>query len=304
MTYSIVAYDSQHDQLGVAVQSHWFNVGSVVPWAEPGVGAIATQSFAEVSYGPLGLALMRAGKPPEQALAGLLAADPGAATRQVAMVDAQGRVATHTGARCVAAAGHRMGVGFSAQANLMAKDTVWGAMAAAFERTPGDLAERMVVALEAAEAEGGDIRGRQSAALLVVSARLLPAPWQGRVFDLRVEDHPQPLRELRRALAIARAYQHAEAGEQLLQEAGGDEAQSALAAAEYQQAIQTPELAGNPELVFWYGVALATAGRVEEALPHFQSAFSADPSWRELVPRLVPAGLLPDDPALIGRIVA
>ncbi|MBK8049523.1 MAG: DUF1028 domain-containing protein [Anaerolineales bacterium] len=188
-TYSIVAYDREAGQLGVAFQSHYFSVGGVVPWVEAGVGAVATQSFVDPSYGPLGLALMRAGKSANQALDGLLAADPLREQRQVAMVDLHGNVSVHTGARCIAAAGHKTGANFSVQANLMLSDTVWDAMADAYLTTAGDLAERMLAALEAAEGEGGDIRGRQSAALMVVKAQPTGQPWRDRVFDLRVEDH-------------------------------------------------------------------------------------------------------------------
>src|SRR3990172_3841206 len=168
-TYSIVAVDSATGQIGAAVQSHWFSVGSVVTWAEPGVGAVATQSFADPSYGPRGLYLMRTGTPAPVALTALLRADPDSQVRQVGMIDAAGRVAAHTGSRNIPAAGQRIGRRFSAQANLMRNDRVWGAMAQAFEQARGDLADRLLAALQAAERVGRDIRGRQSAALLVVS---------------------------------------------------------------------------------------------------------------------------------------
>jgi len=302
-TYSIVAFDPQHDQFGVAVQSHWFCVGALVPWAEPGVGAVATQSFVEVSYGPLGLRLMRAGKTAEQALQGLLTSDPQASVRQVAMLDAQGNVAAHTGQHCIAEAGHRLGEYYAVQANLMLKDTVWDAMGEAYECTAGDLAERMLAALDAAQAEGGDIRGVQSAALLVVSAQLEPVPWNGRVFDLRVDDHPQPLVELRRLLAVARAYKHAETASQLLEKRPLDETKIAAAQQEIQLAAQSPEMENNPELLFWQAVDLVAAGQVEAALPLFKRVFEVDPIWRDLIPRLVPAGQLPDDPDLVERIL-
>src|SRR5215475_7133242 len=195
-TYSIVARDSQTGQLGVAVESHWFSVGSVVPWAEAGVGAVATQSVVDPSYGPLGLAFMRAGRPAPEVLGALLAADEGRDVRQVGMVDAQGRAATHTGKLCIPAAGGQSGEQYSVQANLMDKPTVWPAMAKAFEAAKGDLAERLLVALEAAQSEGGDIRGKQSAALIVVKAQSTGRPWADRIFDLRIEDHPEPLVEL------------------------------------------------------------------------------------------------------------
>ena len=195
-TYSIVAYDAAANQMGVAVQSHYFSVGPIVPWAEPGVGVVATQSVVEVSYGPLGLELMRAGKTAGQALAGLLAADEMSQMRQVAMVDALGTVAVHTGEMCIPEAGHVSGEGFSCQANLMLSDTVPDAMARAFEAAEGDLAHRMLAAMYAAETEGGDIRGKQSAALVVVAIRPSGNHWEDYIYNIRVDDAPEPLPEL------------------------------------------------------------------------------------------------------------
>lgn len=304
-TYSIVAYDPEARQWGVAVQSHYFCVGRIVQWAEAGVGAVATQSMAEASYGPLGLEMMRAGKTAGQALAGLVASDSNAAVRQVAMVDAQGDVAVHTGELCIAEAGHRTGKHYSVQANLMLKDTVWDAMAEAFERADGDLAERMMVALEAAEGEGGDIRGKQSAALLVVGGELTGAPWRSRIFDLRVDDHPEPLPELRRLLHVARAYRYAgEATEIAKSDALGDE-RFDMARRKYEQAmLYNEDLRGNVELPFWSAVQLASDGQWEASIPLFRMVFAADPAWRELVPRLARVGRLPDSPEVIERIQA
>ncbi|MGH9856169.1 MAG: DUF1028 domain-containing protein, partial [Blastocatellia bacterium] len=214
-TYSIVARDPDTGQLGVAVQSHWFSVGAIVPWAEAGIGAVATQSFVEPAYGPLGLALMRVGKSAPEALKSLLASDAQADVRQVAMIDAQGRIASHTGEHCIAAAGHRAGANYSAQANLMLKDTVWDAMAKAFENAKGDLADRLLAALEAAQIEGGDIRGKQSAAIVVVTGKPTGKPWADRIFDLRVEDHPEPVAELKRLVKLQRAYAHMNTGDEL-----------------------------------------------------------------------------------------
>lgn len=202
VTYSIVAHDPASGELGVAVQSRAFRAGGVA-WARPGVGAVATQAFSERSYGPLGLELLRAGKTPEQALAGLVAADPDSAVRQVAIVDAEGRTAIHTGAECIPDAGHQAGDGYTVQANIMRSPDVWPAMAAAFEAASGSLPQRLLAALDAAEAAGGDWRGQQSAGLLVVPAE--GKPWD-RVADLRVDDHPEPLRELRRLLDLEEAY--------------------------------------------------------------------------------------------------
>ena len=203
MTYSIVARDPQTGDLGVAVQSHWFSVGSGVTWAESGVGAIATQSFAEPAYGPRGLALLRLGVDPVTALAALTGADADQGRRQVAFVDAGGRVAVHTGDQCIEAAGHVTAGGVSCQANMMRGPEVWPAMLDAYQASDGDLADRLMAALDAAEAAGGDIRGRQSAAMLIVKATGSGQPWQDRIVDLRVDDAPDPLGELRRLLVRA-----------------------------------------------------------------------------------------------------
>ena len=215
-TFSIVARDPLTGQMGVAVQSHWFSVGSVVAWGEPGVGVVATQSMVEKSYGPQGLALMRTGVSALTALPALLQADDNREVRQVAMLDRLGQVAVHTGARCIACAGHVLGESFSVQANMMLNDTVWPAMAQAFRAASGPLAERLVTALEAAQSAGGDIRGQQSAALLVVSGTASEHPWEGILIDLRVEDHPQPVAEMKRLLAIHRAYDWMNQGDEFL----------------------------------------------------------------------------------------
>jgi uncharacterized Ntn-hydrolase superfamily protein len=295
-TFSIVARDPATGELGVAVQSHWYGVGAIVPFAEAGVGAVATQSFVDPSYGPLGLALMRAGRTAPEALAGLLEADPHPEVRQVAMIDAAGRVAAHTGEDAIIAAGHHVGENYSVQANLMESETVWPAMAAAFERTSGDLAERMMAALEAAQGEGGDIRGRQSAALLVVSGEPTGKPWVDRLYDLRIEDHPEPLVELRRLLHLARAYREMNAGDEAMTEGDVDAAVRHYDAA----ATRVPESA---EMVYWAGITLASVGRVEEALPRLERAYAADARWAVLTARLPEAGLLPDDPALLARLL-
>ena len=189
-TFSIVARDPATGELGVAVQSHWFSVGSIVAWAEAGVGAVATQSFVDPSYGKNGLDLMRSGKSAPDSLRELLAKDEGREVRQVAMIDAQGRVDGFTGKNDIQAAGHIVGTNFSVQANLMLNDKVWPAMARAFENSKGDLAERMLAALDAAQLAGGDIRGKQSAALIVVTGKPTGQAWKDRTFDLRVDDSP------------------------------------------------------------------------------------------------------------------
>ena len=295
-TYSIVARDPATGELGVAVQSHWFSVGAVVPWAEAGVGAVATQSFVDPSYGKLGLDVMRAGRTAPEALAGLLAADAASGVRQVAMIDAQGRVAAHTGDKCITAAGHVVGENFSVQANMMEKDTVWPAMAKAFQEAKGDLAERMLAALEAAEAQGGDIRGKQSAALIVVSGKSTGRAWADRKFDLRVEDHPVPLKELRRLVTLQRAYNLMNEGDLAIERKDTDAALKAYSAAE----ALAP---GNAEMVFWHAVSLVNVGKVDEAVPLLQKTYKADPRWKELLKRLPKSGLLPEDPKLMSKLL-
>jgi len=296
-TYSIVARDANTGELGVAVQSHWFSVGPIVPWAESGVGAVATQSFAEPSYGPLGLAMMRVGKTAPEALAALLAGDAQREVRQVGMVDAKGNVATFTGKLDIPAAGGQEGKGYVVQANLMEKATVWPAMARAFEASTGDLAERMLAALDAAEAEGGDIRGRQSAAIVVVKGTTSGRPWADRTFDLRVEDHPEPLSELRRLVGIQRAYNRMSAGDECVAKKDWACAEREYGAAE----VMMPE---NAEMAFWHAVALASNGRLESARPLFRRAFAADPRWRVLIQRLPAVEQLPKDPKLLEEIIA
>lgn len=296
-TYSIVAFDRATGQIGVAVQSHWFSVGSLVSWAEPGVGAVATQSFVDPSYGPLGLQLMRAGKSAPEALAALVGIDEHAEVRQVGMVDANGEAATFTGDKSINAYCDHAGQGYAVQANLMYQGTVCDAMARAFESGKGDLAERLMQALEAAEGEGGDIRGRQSAAMLVVNSDVTLPPWGGRVIDLRVEDNPDPLVELRRLLTMNKAYNLMNAGDEHMMRNEIDQAADAYASAE----ALVPD---SHEMIFWHAATLAGAGKVDESLPLFARAFAMWPRWRELVPRLPASGLLPDDPELIERILA
>ena len=295
-TYSIVARDPQTGELGVAVQSHWFSVGSGVAWAESGVGAVATQSILDPAYGPLGLDLMRAGRSAPDALKSLLAGDAQASVRQVAMIDAKGNVAAHTGEHCIEAAGHRTGANFSAQANLMLKATVWDAMAKAFEATKGELADRLLAALEAAQAEGGDIRGQQSAALVVVRGQPGGRPWADRIFDLRIEDHPKPLAELRRLITLQRAYNHMNAGDDYF-------ARNDIASAMREYGAAEALSPDNIEMVFWHAVTLANAGKVEESLPLFKRVFAADRNWATLLPRLPRSKMFPDDPKLIERIL-
>ena len=295
-TYSIVARDPNTGELGVAVQSHWFSVGPIVAWAEAGVGAVATQSFVDPSYGKLGLDLMRNGKSAPDALKSLLAGDEGREVRQVAMIDAQGRVDAWTGKNDIAAAGHRVGKNFSVQANLMLDDKVWPAMAHAFENAKGDLADRMLAALDAAQAVGGDIRGKQSAALVVVTGKPTGQAWKDRTFDLRVDDSPEPLKELRRLVTLQRAYNHMNAGDLAVEKKDNEGALREYSAAER----LVPD---NAEMIYWHAIALVNMGRVDESLPLFRKVFAMDRNWAILTPRLPKAGLLPNDQKMIDRIV-
>lgn len=298
-TFSIVARDPKTGDMGVAVQSHWFSVGSIVSWAEAGVGAVATQSFVDPGYGLKGLGLMRDGVSAPDALARLVKADPQPDGRQVAMIDTAGRVQAYTGKAAVAAAGHIVGEQFSVQANMMASEKVWPAMAEAYRRSTGDLADRMLAALDAAQAAGGDARGKQSAALVVVKAKGTGRPWVGadKLFELRIEDHPQPLVELRRLLRLQRAYGHANRGDELMTEKKVDEALVEYAAA----STLAPEIV---ELPFWHAVTLASIGREAEAAPIFKAVFAKEPLWLEMLARLPAAGLFPNDLALLARVRA
>jgi uncharacterized Ntn-hydrolase superfamily protein len=277
MTYSIVARDPATGELGVAVQSHWFSVGQIVPWAQAGVGAIANQSVPEPAFGPRALDLLRSGAGAEDALRQVLKGDEAVDFRQLAVVDSRGAVAVHTGARCIAHAGDVVADGFSCQANMMAAPTVPAAMAAAFESASGPLAERLVAALHGAEGEGGDVRGRQSAALLVVPAE--GDPWQ-RSVDLRVEDAADPLGQLGRLLRLQRAYDAADRADQLAAEGLHDEA-----AELYERAAQlAPE---SDELLFWAGLGAAQGGDLPTGVERVRTAIDrGGPRWRELLDRL------------------
>lgn len=296
-TYSIVARDPVTGDLGVAVQSHYFSVGPTVPWAEAGVGVVATQSLVLVDYGPNGLALMRRGLTAPQALDSLLRVDAHHEGRQVAMVDAQGRVAAFTGGSCIPDAGDAQGEQFSCQANLMANPRVWPAMKAAYEAANGDLAERMMQALEAAERAGGDIRGRQSAAMIVVKAKASGKPWNDVLVNLRVEDHDHPLVELRRLLRLRRAYNLEDTGDNLTAEG-----RSAEAAKAYAEAMAlAPDVI---ELRFWAAVTQYTNGRRTEALAEFKTVFAREARWVPLVERLSRCGLFPADPKAVAEVQA
>jgi uncharacterized Ntn-hydrolase superfamily protein len=287
-TYSIVARDPRSGALGVAVQSHWFQVGTVVPWAEPGVGAIATQALSNISYGPRGLALLRQGKSPQEVVQALTSSDDKRENRQLIVVDAKGRVAGHTGKRCIQAAGHTLGEGFAVAGNLMRSDKVWPAMAQAFRQSEGDLASRLLGALQAAQRAGGDVRGQQSAALLVVAPRATEGPWKDRVIDLRVADHPRPLKELARLLRLKRGYQAFDAGEDAMAKGRVEEAERS-----YREARRHAPRA--EELLFWEALSFFRAGKKQRALGIFRRIFVRRASFRTTLRRLPSGGLLTED---------
>ncbi|HEX5621757.1 MAG TPA: DUF1028 domain-containing protein [Solirubrobacteraceae bacterium] len=277
-TYSIVALDPTTGELGAAVQSHWFSVGSLCIWARPGIGAAATQSVVEPAHGPHALDRIADGATADDALRELIEADPLGAVRQVGVVDAAGNVAVHTGANCIPCAGDALGPHWSCQANMMAHDTVPQAMSAAFEHAEGDLADRLMAALKAAEGEGGDVRGRQSASIVVVPAE--GEPWQTRI-DLRVEDHTDPLGELERLLRLRRAYELAGQGDELM--GGGRPVE---AGALYRRAAElAPE---SDELLFWSGLALAHSGDEQAGVDAVRRAIAVHPGWATLLERLSP----------------
>jgi uncharacterized Ntn-hydrolase superfamily protein len=297
MTYSIIARDPNTGEFGVAVGTRYFAVARYVPWAEAGVGVVATQSFTETAYGPRGLELMRSGSSASEALAKLMSEDPQTAIRQVAMMDSQGRVANHTGSQCVYAAGHRVGLHCSAQANMMARESVPSAMVEAFESSAGDLAERLLAACEAAEREGGDVRGKQSAALIVVPAQPSARPWEDRVFDLRIDDHPQPIKELRRLLAYAQAHRRAEAATDRALAGDGE-----FALAEFEACCAA--FPGEPEFAFRRGLALAATGRYPEAVQQLAELGAKHPNWIETLRRFAAAGVIPATPEQVEALLA
>ncbi|MDD3722333.1 MAG: DUF1028 domain-containing protein [Lutibacter sp.] len=284
-TYSIVARDTVTGEMGVAVQSHWFSVGTSVIWGKAGIGVVATQSFVNPSFGPRGLNLLENGLTPKMAVETLLELDEGREVRQLAILDVNGNVEAYTGKNCIEAAGHIVGDNFSVQANLMDKNTVWPAMAEAFKNSKGTLAERMLVAMEAAQNEGGDIRGKQSAAILVVKAKSTGNSWEDRVVDLRVEDSENPLKEMRRLLTIHTAYDYMNKGD-LAVEVGDN----ILAKEMYMKAQElNPE---NLEMKFWYAVTLTNNGALNEAKAIFKNIFKQNSKWKELTPRLIKPKLL------------
>jgi uncharacterized Ntn-hydrolase superfamily protein len=297
-TYSIVARDENTGEMGVAVQSHWFSVGTLVSWGEAGVGVVATQSFVNPAFGPDGLNLMKEGKSAQDVLELLIKADDGRDVRQLGILDKNGNTAAYTGSRCVPFAGHISGTNYSVQANMMASETVWGAMEKAFldsKKLP--LAERLMAALEAAQAEGGDIRGKQSAALLVVRAESTGNIWEDRVVDLRIDDHENPIEEMKRLLKVHRAYEHMNKGDLEIEHGNINKAVEEYGAAEK----MFPD---NLEMKYWHAVTLANAGEMEEALKIFKSVFLIDKNWYTLTPRLIKPELLTVSEEDLKRIMS
>lgn len=286
-TFSIVAIDKQTGEMGVGVQSHWFSVGNVVAWAKSGAGVVATQSFVNKSFGPKGLLMMENGLSAVETLNTLLAADEGREVRQVGMIDIHGNVATHTGASCVDYAGHITGENYTVQANMMLKKTVPEAMSKAFEASEGQsLAERILLALKAAQNEGGDIRGKQSAAIRVVKIESTGEPWNDDyVVDLRVDDHENPIEEIARLLKVQRAYEYMNAGD-LYVETG--EMENAMKA--YNAAMQM--FPDNLEMQYWTAITLANNGDIEKADKMLKEVYQKDENWRELTKRLPKVNLL------------
>ncbi|HEY0677667.1 MAG TPA: DUF1028 domain-containing protein [Chitinophagaceae bacterium] len=297
-TFSIVARDEQTGELGVGVQSHWFSVGTVVSWAEAGTGAIATQSFVNKSFGPRGLELLRKGMGAQQVLETLIKEDEASEVRQLAIVDRDGNVATHTGKNCIQYASHITGQHFSVQSNMMLTDKVNTAMADAFKKSAGKpLSERILLSLEAAQKAGGDIRGQQSAALLIVPAQSEGKPWDERTIDLRVDDAAQPLKELRRLLTVHTAYQHMNNGDLAIEKNEMDKAMQ-----EYSAAMKL--MPSNLEMQYWTAVTLANNKQVAKAIPIFQKVFALDKNWKELTRRLPEVKLLTVNDADLKRILA
>jgi len=285
-TFSIVARDPATGQMAAAVQSHWFSVGSSVIWGKSGVGVVATQSFIKKSYGPEGLALMEKGTSPADALKELLARDPGREVRQVAFLNVKGETASYTGKNCIDYASDIHGVNFSVQSNMMLTNKVTKAMKEAFlknDKLP--LAERVVACLKAAQAVGGDIRGRQSAALIVVSGKPVKESWNDKLIDLRVDDNPNPIDELGRLLRLQRAYEHMNNGDLQVEKGNMPKAMAEYSAAEKM-------FPSNLEMQYWHAITLANNKGIKEAAAMLKKIYAKEPNWRELTRRLPKVGQL------------
>jgi len=286
----------ENGEMGGAVQSHYFSVGSTVVWPHPGVGVVATQAMVNPDYGPLGHKLMEEGRSPDDALAEMLKSDPAKEMRQVALINRKGESAVFTGKQCISEAGHSKGLSYSIQANMMLNSTVWKAMEDAFLHTKEPLAERFLAALEAAEVEGGDIRGRQSANIKLVNIKKTGEVFKDYLLDLRVDDGPEPLKELRRLLNIHRAYEHAELGDTALE--SNDTGKALL---EYSLAEKLDPK--NIELKYWHGLALADMGKEEEAVNKLGQVYKKNPLWRELTKRVVDTGIVAIPQNILKKII-
>jgi uncharacterized Ntn-hydrolase superfamily protein len=296
MTYSIAARDPLTGRFGVAVQSHAYTVGPIVPWLEAGVGAIATQAFVNIGFGPIGLEMLRNGWSAEKVIAALVAGDETPEQRQIGVVDRLGRAAAYTGSACVPAAGHVVGGGFTVQGNLLERDEVWQSMAPAYEAALAEklpFSERLLRTLEAAEAQGGDVRGRQSAAIVIVDAELGSTRWQSLNMDLRVEDHDQPVPELRRLVNLWEA--------QALLDEKGDAAKAGMSEAErYKEARRrAPDFW---ELAFWAAVELAKRGDLETARQEMRAAIAADSRWKTTLEHMARSGRI--EPELAEQLLS
>ncbi|MFW9948912.1 MAG: DUF1028 domain-containing protein [Candidatus Thorarchaeota archaeon] len=297
-TYSIVARDDKTGEMGVGVQSHWFSVGSVVSWGKAGIGVVATQAMVNISYGPRGLDLLEKGETPDRVINLLLEDDDGRDLRQVAILNSQGLIANYTGKKCIKHAGHLKGKNYSVQANMMLNDTVWSAMAKSYELNKNlPLAERILKTLYAAEQEGGDIRGKQSATILIVAGKPTENRWEDPILDLRVEDHKEPLKELSRLLQVYRAYEHMNKGDLAIEENKMD-----IALKEYASAQEL--FPDNPEMKFWTAVSLANSNKIDEALRLFLEIFKVDNNWRILLKRLPEAGILNINSSQLDKILS
>ena len=296
-TFSIVARDTDTGEMGVAVQSYWFSVGPIVAWGEAGVGVVATQSFVNPAFGPDGIELMKNGMSADDVLDKLIGEDEGRDLRQLAVLDVNGNVKAYTGKNCIYGAGHIVGKNYSVQANLMLNDKVWSAMSEAFENSTGPLAERMIAALEAGENAGGDIRGKQSACLLIVRGEATGNLWVDRLIDLRVDDNPEPIEELKRLLKVHRAYEHMNNGDVAVEH--GD---MELAMREYMAAEEM--FPDNEEMKYWHAVTLVNNGDLQNALPIFKEVFNKNENWKTLTPRLLPTGLLKVNQEQLEKILS
>lgn len=302
MTYSIVARDADSGAIGVATQSHFFAAGGLVCWAEPGVGAVASQSFADPSLGSTGLELMSRDVGAPDSLRALLLLDEGREFRQVAMIDSTGDVGVHTGSSCIQYAGHAVGDGVCALGNMLRNDRTWDAMLISYQESQGDLADRLIAALRAAEAAGGDIRGRQAAGIRIVASERGPRPWQDLLLDLRVEDHEDPVEELARLVDYKRAFDRVAGvifAEGLILGEFREPTDGSLEKALGDLEMSAAELGDSAEPDLWRTILLARAGRNAEASAALERAAMMNPALYDFVRRLPDAGFLSTDHPLL-----